>query len=188
MVFLNIKKAFTLIELMVAISVISILALWVTQIDFNRLNNKQKTEFFTNTIKSNIENVRNKALLGKWIWADLVVPKEWVMDFAKTWSWIIITKAFDWNWNILENIEFPMKTWFKIVSIKCWKYWEEEIDYNEMTYTWSIIFSWWDMKLITDSSDLCWIDESKILMLNINSINDFIKIKIDTLSWLIEVK
>jgi len=178
-------KAFTLVELLVVIAIIWILAFWISQIDFNSLSNKQKIERYTNTIKSNIENVRNKALLGKWIkvWTDLVVPKKWVMDFAKTWSWIIITKALKSDLSILENTDFPMKTWYKIISIKCWKYWENETNYNVTYKTWTINFIWWNISLTGEDCS-----NTNILLLTIKKVNKTIKIKINTLNWLVETK
>ena len=185
----NWNKAFSLIELLVAISVIWLLALWTTSIDFNRLNNNQKIEIFTNKIKTNIESVRNKALSWKWIWTDLTVPQKWSIDFSKMWSWTIVTKAIANDSTILDINNFTVKSWYNFSSIKCWKYGQNESDYKEMNNTWTIDFIWWDIKLIINPLDIdCWVNESRILLLNVNKISNNIKIKIDTLSWLIQIK
>ena len=183
------KKAFTLIELIIAISLISFVALWATRLNFNNINDKQQIENYTNKIKNNIENIRNKALAWKWIWADLNIPKKWILEFSKNWSWTIITKALDENWNTLINDTFNVKTWYSFSSIKCWKYWESENNYSELEYTWAIDFIWWDIKLIIDPAEIdCWVNDSKILLINVVWLNNSKRIKIDTLSWLVEIK
>jgi prepilin-type N-terminal cleavage/methylation domain-containing protein len=186
---LNYKSnAFTLIELMVAITIISILALWIMNIDFNKLSNRQKLEIYTNNIKTNIENTRNKALLWKAVlsWATLEIPNKWQIDFSKSWSWTIITKAISVDDNILKSDSFQMNWIYSMTSLKCWKYNDTVINYNDITLTWTIEFNWMNLKLSDSNTDCD--SASKILLFNIKSINNSKTIKIDTLNWLIEIK
>jgi len=64
----NSKNAFTIIELLIIIALISILVLGVMNINFNRQGDGQKLDMFTNQIYSTIELVRNNALMGRWIY------------------------------------------------------------------------------------------------------------------------
>jgi len=61
----NIFRAFTLPELLVAIAVISVLALGISQFNFNRLSQKQQIEIEVVKLISLIEDVRNNALIGR---------------------------------------------------------------------------------------------------------------------------
>lgn len=103
----NQKKAFTLIEILVWISVISIVTLTATQIDFRRLSQKQNLAITTTEIITKIENIRNYALTGKWVWNPLTTPHSWTLEistqgsgsiFALYSTWSIV--AFpEWHWN-----------------------------------------------------------------------------------------
>ncbi len=181
------KKAVTLIELLVWIWIISILALWMSSINFNRLNSKQKLELFTNSIKINYEEIRNNALAWKWIWTDLEVPKKWKIDYSMNNSWTIITSKLSSNWIDWEifngNNWIVFQSGYYISNIKCFKStWEEE---NELlsTLTWTIEFEWINIKLWWNCNS-----GSRILELKIKNKTDEKILKINTLNWLIETK
>lgn len=182
-------KAFTLIELLVWISIISILVLWGTNIDYNRLSQKQKLEIFTNNIKANFERVRNNSLAWKWIWINLNVPDLWQIDYSTSSSWTIITStSFDnWGtWNIYNSNSIDFWSNFYISQIKCL-----QLDWSSdntliSTETWSIEIEWSKISLKWD----CGASTSKILELSVNfkSIPQPKIIQINTLNWLIQIK
>ncbi len=73
----NILSGFTLIEVLVVISIIAVMAVGVSNINWNRLTDKQKVTILKNRVISDIETIRNNALFGKWVTVDLIVPEQW---------------------------------------------------------------------------------------------------------------
>lgn len=178
----KINKAFTLIELLVGISIMSIIILWVSSIDYNRLNNKQKLDIFSNKIKTSYESIRNNALSWKWIWVDLTVPNKWKIDYSTTNSWTIsISQSIDkWvNWSNYDNIVFEQG--FHISTINCLKYdWTSE-DSN-ISWTWTIEIEWININLLWECTN-----NSKILELHIEYKADSKIIRINSLNWLVNI-
>lgn len=81
---MRIKKpvyAFTIAELMVAIALISLLALWISNLNFNRISNKQRIATETIKVVSLIENIRNYSLTGRWVGTNLDHPDYWEVVF-----------------------------------------------------------------------------------------------------------
>lgn len=175
------KKAFTLIELLVRITLISILAIWISSVDYNRLNNKAKLDMFTNEIKTHFERVRNNALSGKWIWANLNVPEKWKIEYSLANSWTIISQTYNWtSWENYEDIDF--KNLYEIWNWRC-------LDLNQLnpenisTWTWIIEFSWINISLTWSCSN-----NSKILELTIKSKADSKILQFNTMNWLAEIQ
>jgi prepilin-type N-terminal cleavage/methylation domain-containing protein len=111
-------NAFTLIELMVVITISWILVVWVSNVDWNRLSDRQKFTIFQNRIISEIETVRNNALFWKGIWASLDVPETWTIDVSRDWfdishqSWAISTAY--------TNSNIWLKQFETIQDLYCW--------------------------------------------------------------------
>ncbi len=181
--FNKIKKAFTLIELLVWMSILTIIILWTTSIDYNRINNKQQLEFFTYSIKTNFETIRNSTLAWKWIWTNLDIPEKWKIEYSKTNSWMIQSSSYDWStWTLQDDLLF--KPGFYISEINCLK-----IDWSNdwsITLSGSVVFEWLQIKLDTWSD--CNSNTSKILELIMKYKYDTKNIQINTLNWLIEIK
>jgi type II secretory pathway pseudopilin PulG len=57
------KKGFTLIEILVVITITITLFIGASKINFNRMSDKQQSLVFTNNVYSSIETVRNNSLL-----------------------------------------------------------------------------------------------------------------------------
>ena len=182
------KNWFTIVELLVWIALIGIIILWATSIDYNRLNNKQKLEIFTNQIKSNFERVRNNSLAWKWIWANLEIPDKWTIEYSKSNSWTIVSNSYTWT-NITEFENILFQNGFYISSIKCWLINEEPSSYNELDETWTgiIEFSWNNINLLFDWDFNC-DSNDKILELDINFKTDKKTLNLNILNWLAEVK
>jgi prepilin-type N-terminal cleavage/methylation domain-containing protein len=177
------KKAFTLIELLVSISLISILAIWISSIDYNRLNNKAKLDIFTNEIKTHFERVRNNALSWKWIWTDLNVPEKWRIEYSLSNSWKIISKTLSWTnyWLDYENINF--NNLYEITNLDCLNLNQLNLE-NINSWTWIIEFSWINISLTWS----CTNSSSKILELTIKSKSDEKILQLNTMNWLAEIK
>ncbi|MBB1564907.1 hypothetical protein HG430_002600 [Candidatus Gracilibacteria bacterium] len=63
----KIKNAFTIIELVVVITLIIIIVFGLNSLNFGKLSDLQKSDIFSNKIIGELENVRNDALVGKGI-------------------------------------------------------------------------------------------------------------------------
>lgn len=78
--------AFTLIEIMVAITIIAIIISFMRNINFTKISNEQKSERFANKIISKIEEARNNSATWKWTklptWESIIVDN-WVIELYK---------------------------------------------------------------------------------------------------------
>jgi hypothetical protein len=168
----------TLIELLVVISIIWILALWGSKINFNSLNDKQKIEIYSNKVISSFETIRNYSLIWKWIWVDLMSPEKWKIEFSKSWSWSVKSSYFSWWWVEYNNITFDDN--YEISSIKCLKY-----NWNA---NWGLTWDIWTIEIIWTNLSLTWcVSSSKILKTTIKYKNNFEKnIEINTINWLVD--
>ena len=155
------KFWFTLIELMVWIAIVSILLLWVSNINFNTITNQEKLRDFNNWIITNIETVRNYALLWKWESVSTIIPESWHIDIAKVWSWWYMSTSYNSGWTLYSSPQFYINfTWWYIIeSIRCLEYDNTEIHlFDETTdWIWSLIFKWgnisWSWSLLCDNSN-----------------------------------
>lgn len=84
----NSQTWFSLAELMTVIAIIWILIFWASQINYKPQIDNQNAQLFLNRIYSNIETIRNNALLGKWFlyWGIMIHPSEWVIKIDTSWS------------------------------------------------------------------------------------------------------
>jgi prepilin-type N-terminal cleavage/methylation domain-containing protein len=152
------KKAFTLIELMVWISIISIISLWVTKLFWNKIPDKLRLDLFTNKFTWIIDSVKNYALVWKWIWPTLETPKYFKIDIARTESWKLnevsgsgYIKTYYNTW-LTDTYYAPMSldkfaNYYHISEISC-----KNLDLSNITstidnisisYEWSnIVLSW----------------------------------------------
>lgn len=140
------KKAFTLVELLVWITILIIIALSIGNVNFISMSDKQKLESFNNKIISEIESIRNDALIWKWMWNNILAPLSWKIDFSKNGWWSIQSSYYDWtNWILKENISIPANT--NIEEIKCTNY-NDSISVDlSWTQVWTIIFEKWTYRL-----------------------------------------
>lgn len=110
---------FTLIEMIVVITLIGIFTLGITNIDFSRLSVRQKHEIFTNDIITNIETVRNFAFQGKGIGASLETPDQWSIEISANGNGAILTQ-YSWGINgIYEPTSFVVPNGYEITNLLC---------------------------------------------------------------------
>jgi len=178
----KINRAFTLIELMLVIGIISIIAIWSSWINFNRLSDKQKIEIFSNKIITLFEKVRNNSLLWKGIWTNMQVPEKWKIEFSNAWNWQILTSYYlSWatDWTIYDNNVFD--TLFEIKELECTNINNTNTE-SILNWTWTIEINWSKLSLNWDCTDI----SHKKIITTVRYKNNFEeKIEINTINWLI---
>lgn len=182
------KKGFTLMELLVVITLIWIMTIWAMNMRFD-ISNSEKLNIFDTQVMNPIELARDFALIWKWIttWANLVIPEEWK----------IIISPSDW-WGNLWSIEtlytintvetsystYNVKKPFLIENVSC-KLLDDTINDINWTDTITITFSWQNINI--DSSNLGCQDNVKEIIITTNILDEVRwKITINKLSWVIQ--
>lgn len=94
-------KWFTLIELMVGITVIGILALGWMRLDFNKISDAQYIRIFTGKIISLYETTRNNMLIGRSIDTAGTTPSIWKIEIP-IWSGKTLTTSYS-TWGVYIN-------------------------------------------------------------------------------------
>jgi len=172
------KKAFTLIELMVWISIIAIITLWVLKLYSNNIPDKQKLDLFTNKIVWIIDIVKNYSLVWKWIWINLDTPKYFKIELS-TWSYIK-TYYNTWSSEVLYNEMTinPFNEFYKINSLKCKKL---DLSGEESINNISIIFEW-------SSISFSWCSDNYHKIVDINLWYGWFNkiIRVNALNWVVE--
>lgn len=170
------KLAFTLIELLIVITITMIIIIWSSRVNFNFSTDKSRLESFKNKIVAQIETVRTNDLVWKGIWINLITPEKWEMNFSNTSSGEIeIFYSTDWNNSVSYN-DMIIEDFYYIENVKCtnvsWSYIDED--------SWIIVFEKWNYSL---SGSCLGYSEIEI---NIwyKSIKD--SIDFDTVNWLIK--
>lgn len=100
------QRAFTLVEILVVITLISIITLWAGQINFKRLSQRQEVAILTNNVINNIETIRNYASNGRGVGVSLETPEFWEIRFSQAWSWSIET-----FYSTGSLVSFPETNW-----------------------------------------------------------------------------
>lgn len=116
----HIHSAFTLVELMVVIAIISALVIWSMRVDLSRLTQKQQTGLELVQINNIFEEIRNNALIGRWVGVDVQNPDSWGIDISvQNWGEIQAYSTLAWT-----NTPSPQGTWSaqenrEILEISC---------------------------------------------------------------------
>lgn len=88
-------------------AIIMILAIGASSINFNTATDREFLNSLTNKIASSIEKHRNNALIGRWVWANLDIPKSYQLNFSTTGSGSMsILYSTGWSFANLETISF----------------------------------------------------------------------------------
>lgn len=173
------KSWFTLVELMIAIAIITFLLIWVVNIDFRSINDKQKLDIFSLKVIWEIETVRTNSLIWKWLWEDKEIPESWKIDFTNSNSWEIITSYnSSWTWVKYNNIFFD--NFFEIKNISCSKI--KNSSFNDISWTWTILFKWDEISLINDCN------ENQLIKIDLAYKNYNKEINFNSVNWLIKAK
>jgi prepilin-type N-terminal cleavage/methylation domain-containing protein len=167
---------FTLVELIIVISVIWIMATMAPRINFTEINNQKRAEVFTSHIWRVLENARNNALFGRSVWA--LSPDAWQVSVWLANSWSILTEYLSGStWIAYVDQDFSFTTAFpeSISNVNCndsgdiWtSIWIIQFYGRNVSYSWACTLT--DKTMIIDTS-YYWYTWS----LNINAV-----------SWVIE--
>lgn len=175
------KKWFTLIELLVMITIVWLLALWVTQISFKKNIDRDHLDTVTSEIYNLIERVRNDSLLWKWIWTSLKLPDwykiELTKDSEKKWSF----KSFylsGWTYTQLDSIETEWNERIKETVCTDIDWWNRTNDLNNI----EIILIWEDIKFTW-----CTYETNKIIRFIVRYNWYEKEIIINSVSWLMDI-
>lgn len=173
---------FTLTELLAVIAIITILATWLSTINFKNISNKQNADIFVNKIISRIETIKNNALVGKWIGTSLQTPYSWEIDIPHwTGNLSVYTLASSGaTRQAYDELSYKLKPQEKIEAINCITFTGTTLP---ITSTGTIIFQNQNISF----TPLCGNDSYKILelttsfqwvenIINFNSINGLINI------------
>jgi len=174
---------FTLVELVVVITLIGILIVWASNINFNPQIDRQNAEMFTNNVFTNIETIRNNSLLGKWIWswAILTHPKKWTVNINSNATGSIYATYTSGSIRPVESFSVDfINQYSKIAELKC-----ESIDgVNSSTgNSIQIDFSW---NTLSFTGNTWCTSDKKILKIKTQYKNFDKTIKINSITWLIE--
>nr|MDD3720617.1 prepilin-type N-terminal cleavage/methylation domain-containing protein [Candidatus Gracilibacteria bacterium] len=115
------KQAFTLVELMVSISIVGILSIGILNLYGNGIQNREILNIFLNKIVGRIETVKNNSLVGKGIGTNLETPKYYKVIFS-TGNYMRTyynTGGVDILFNSLSIN--PFENFYTIKSIECKK-------------------------------------------------------------------
>lgn len=127
------------------------------------------------------EEVRNNALLGKWIWNDLHVPKQWRIEFLPSSSWSVTSKYLSGSWREYEKINFEKDLTLK--NIKCLSI--DETFSENISSTGTIEISWTSMDIKDECDDVRY----KKLQMTFSFKNNLEKVlEINTVNGIISIK
>lgn len=135
-------KAFTLIEILVWISLIWIIFLWTSMINFERLSDRQKAQTLSNEVYSSIERERNNSIMWKWYWTGLLNATSSVINISTSGSWILFTDYYLWTWKIWTSSWVNFIPYTSINKIVCYK---ADLSQNQTLTNLSIIMQWDNM-------------------------------------------
>lgn len=173
-------KAFTLMEILVGISIISIMAIGISQINLNRLSDRQKLDIELSKITSLIEETRNNALIGRWVGTNLVTPDSWNINISNnSSSGTLNISHYSW-WTNINYKNYTIQKPFSIMEISC-----RNIDWVS-TGTGNNILIWYTWATVGIDS-WCGSDAS-ILDIQVWNPNFYKNIHIETVTNIIEVK
>ena len=104
---------------MVFISLIALLSIWVSRVNFNSFTNGQKVLILSQKIISRIETVKNYAKNGYGIWVWLTTPDAWRVQLSQT--GIISEYSLDNKntWNPFPTLSYQFQNWESISLLRC---------------------------------------------------------------------
>lgn len=171
-------SAFTLAELLVVMSIIGILALWISNINFSRLSQKQQVSIESIKIVNLIEEARNNALIWKWVGVSLTTPDSWSIVLENNSSSGSLQSTY------LSGTSIAYSSWdspfpFSISNLECRRL-DDSADSSSWPFTLTFTGSvWW----ISGCSD----NTYKKIKFDYGVWSLTQNITINTLSWVIEV-
>lgn len=175
------KKGFTLIELIVAIALIWIIAVAISNLNFNKISDNQKALIFTNDVFTPIESTRNNSLLWKWILSNWHTPSKTVIEISTSNSWSLNINYY--SWSTLSRTE----NWLSFISFSSIN--ELRCSNIDLSLSWTtsnvwIIFEWDDITFSNCKFD--WTNTWAILDIKTKYKSLEHVIRLNSVSWTIE--
>lgn len=181
-------KAFTLIEILVAIALLAIIWLWFANYNFSSMWDRQTLESFTNKIISNFETLRTNALVWKWAWENFVAPEYREISFSTWNNWFETSyyiKDKD-TWELKKEIydNFVIPEDYSIEKIICTESAMQWLDnWLSEGQNWIIRFEWNKYSLLWDCDNLNTYQKVSFKI----KYKDFTQtIEFNAINWLIE--
>lgn len=172
------NKAFTLVEILVIITIIAIIIIWSNSMNFNKWRDKEELELFKNSIVSKFETVRNNSMMWKWIWPNLDHPKLWKITFS-TWTTVMKTQYNTWAGLVDDTENTITDTTRSISKISCLKI--DNTFLNNVS-SWVVLIKWDQLSLTWWCNDPL----AKKLQMNFNYKNEIWTWTINIVNGLIE--
>lgn len=153
------RNGFTLVEIIVVITLIWIFTLGVTNLDLSRLSIRQEQEILTNKVIGTIETIRNFGFQGKGIWASVQPPDVWIIEISDNVSGNILTRyAGTSGTGTYTPQSYSIDNWSEIRDIQCTNI--DKSTYELLSWTGTITVSW-------DTMTLGWCTDTTLKILNI---------------------
>lgn len=155
---------FTLVELIIVISIIWVMAMMAPRINFSEINNQKRADVFTSHIWRVLESSRNNALFGRSIW--VLSPDAWRVSIWLANSWSILTEYLDgltWipynDQDLSFSMAFPKSIW----NVNCndsgdiWTAtWIIQFEGRNVSYSWACSSTDKTMIIYTDYAWYTW--------------------------------
>ncbi|MCD5374911.1 prepilin-type N-terminal cleavage/methylation domain-containing protein [Candidatus Gracilibacteria bacterium] len=170
---------FTLMEILVVISILGILAIGIAQVDFSRLSQNQRIQIEATKILNIVEEVRNNALIGRGVGVDLNTPDSWSVVFENDSSSGSVTSYYHSGSTSFTGSVWKSPIPFLISSLEC-RQLDETVDTSSGPFT--LVFTG-SVGGITGCSDSSY----KKLNFIYGGVNFSRNISINTLSGIIEI-
>jgi hypothetical protein len=173
--------AFTLTELMIVVTLIMIVFWAWSQLDFNSIWAKEKLEIFNTKILSHYEEIRNNALLGKWIGSTLEIPDWWKITYSDSGSGNIATQyLIGSTWTNYSAITPLVPEKHSINTVQC------------LDLQWWNIVSW-DAEIIFNGNQLtlsgsCNPTTHAKIQFETEHLDHTFNFEINTLNWIMEIQ
>lgn len=178
----NNKKAFTIIELLVWITIISLITLWITKLYSSDIPDRQKLDLFTNKVIWIFDTVKNYSLVWKWIWLNLDTPKYFEIELSNTWDYLKTYYSTWWTSKIYytQMSLFPFWEHFSIYSLRCNNLTLNDPS-NPINDTIFIKYEWWNISL-------SWCTNSYQKIIDFEFYYKWFKksLRLNSISWVLE--
>jgi prepilin-type N-terminal cleavage/methylation domain-containing protein len=152
------KSAFSLVELVIVVTIIAIIWLWVSRFDFSRLTQQQQSKIEMIRIKALFEEVRNNALLWKAVTSLNIIPSSWKVDVSLFGSGRVLSHYLSGSTWINTGKSWSASRPFRISSILC-KNLSQTLS-GSLTGTGTLLITW---SLMSISGSWCTDPNFKIL-------------------------
>jgi prepilin-type N-terminal cleavage/methylation domain-containing protein len=141
--------AFTLGELLVVMTIIGILAVWISNTNFSRLSQKQQVSIEAVKIINLIETARDSALIWRWVGVNLLTPESWSIEIDNSASSGSLVSRY-----LSGSLSYTGSTWasplpFSISNLEC-----RSLNDSLNTASWSFIIRFtWSQWEVTNCND-----------------------------------